>query len=66
RELLLDYLVFQPRGIFLYDGEKELLQQLNFSFDPGGKGTDLKFMLVRVSLILLIVIGLIIIYHLVF
>lgn len=66
RELLLDYLVFQPRGIFLYDGEKEQLQQLDFVFNPGGKRTDHKMLLVRVSLILLIAIGLVIIYHLVF
>ncbi len=65
REILLDYLVFQPTGLFLYDGEKEQLQQLNLSFDSGIGGGQER-LLVRISLIILILVGLALLYRLVF
>jgi len=33
KDLLLDYLMFQPAGIFLYDGEKKSVQEVSFSFE---------------------------------
>ncbi len=66
RELLLDYLVFQPRGMFLYNGEKEVLQELNIIFEPGAGSGGREELLVRIILILLIVAGLALLYRLVF
>lgn len=65
RELLLDYLVFQPAGMFLYDGEKEQLQELDLLFETGSGGGKEK-LLVRISLIILIIVGLALLYRLVF
>lgn len=66
RELLLDYLVFQPAGMFLYDGEKEQLQELNLFFEDGSGGGGREKLLVRISLIILIIVGLALLYRLVF
>jgi hypothetical protein len=69
RELLLDYLVFQPHGLYLYDGEKEQLQELNISFGSGGGGGDRsakKELLVRAALIVMIIAGLALLFRLVF
>ncbi|MEW5784905.1 MAG: hypothetical protein AB1767_07515 [Bacillota bacterium] len=67
RELLLDYLLYQPNGFFVYDGEKEQLQELNFSFDSGGgSGGGREKLLLRLALIVLILVGLALLYSFIF
>jgi len=56
QELLLDFLLFQPSQILIYDGEKKNFQELDFSFDreqPSQK------VLLRIALATLIFIGII-------
>ncbi len=65
RELLLDCLLFQARGILLYDGEKERFQELSFLLN-GGAETSRDRILWQAGLLMLIVIGIAFLYRLIF
>ena len=66
RELLLDYLFFLPDGLFLYDGEKEQLQELQISLAVEGYGGGKEKFLWQAALAVLIIAGLAFLYRLVF
>ncbi len=58
KELLLDYLLFQPAGILLYDVEKKKFQEIYLSLDfKTGRERIIKDEHVRAALIVLIVAG---------
>ena len=52
--------------MFLYNGENEQLQELDFIFEPGAGSGRREELLVRMILILLILAGLALLYRLVF
>lgn len=66
RELILDFLFFQPAGLFLYDGEKDRLQELHLSFGGGSAGGKADNRLLQLSLLLLIAVGVALLYRLLF
>lgn len=67
RDLLLDYLFFQPDGIFLYDAEKDRLRELQISLaGESGGGWSKERILWQAALVVLIVAGLVFLYRLVF
>lgn len=65
RELMLDFLLFQPAGLFLYDSERGRLQELSLSFS-GGTGKAVNNYILQFSLVLLIAAGTVFLYRLFF
>ena len=63
RELLLDYLLFQPAGILLFDEERERFQLIHFS--PGEVSVK-ENRLLQLGLLLLIAVGVAFLYRLLF
>ncbi len=66
RELLLDHLIFQPAGLFLFSGDNEQLQDIDFTFDSGERGGSREKLLIRLALIFLILLGLVLLYRFAF
>lgn len=63
-ELLLDYLFFQPEGLFLYDVEKDRLQALRFDLTAAGRSRSARQR--PLTFILVSAIALALLYHLFF
>lgn len=70
QELILEQLLFQTDGLFLYDSEKEKLQELKLSFNSAGSGENRgeggHGILWQAALFMLVVAGLALLYRLVF
>ena len=64
--LLLDQLVFQPHGFFLYDEGKDELLELQFAFENGAGSSGRNYLLMRLGLILIITVGLVLLFRFLF
>lgn len=70
QELILQQLLFQTDGVFLYDSEKERLQEITLSYASAGGGEDKAAKgdqaLWQAALFMLIIAGLVLLYRLFF
>ena len=64
--LLLDQLVYQPHGFFLYDEEKDELMEVKFAFEEGAGSSARNYLLMRLGLILIITVALVLLFRYLF